>query len=436
MSLKQPNIVIILMDTMRMDALGAYNSSLSTPVADALARDSVIYENAVTPSSWTLPSHASLFTGMYPSEHEIHESYEVKTDELVESMHEGRLRLPKTIAEYLKGLGYNTVGISANVQVSSYTRMDSGFNAFVDITKKDEVAEQATSYGRTRGEVVLNLIKQGKLGELLRLYRQRRRHIRLSENYPIDKGGNWITWLLGRTSLEAPFFLFINMMEMHDPYPSDVRYVPNQFHLNDLFRIREISPGLMRRIRREYFEQSRVADEYLGRILRFLKGVYDETLIVLTSDHGQALKEKNYYGHGIYLYDELVRVPMVVKYPGSARPAKSGIYSLVGLYDMLKLAAEGVFEWKGQELALSETYGIQDSLAGIDVKDEVRRAYDVPRKAIFKNGYKLVVNGSTGEVEEFSHNWKPVEVNDAKSAYDDLINELYIMKGKEKFVLP
>ncbi len=433
---KQPNIVVIVMDTMRRDAVGAYNGSLTTPALDTLARDGVVYENAVTPSSWTLPAHVSLFTGKYPSEHGIHESYDVKTGDLVEGMHEGKIGLPATIAEHLRSKGYNTVGLSANMQVSSYTGMDAGFNAFIDITKKDETAEQATAYGRTRGEIAMNLAKQGKFSEMVRLYRQRGQHVRLSENYPIDKGGNWITWLLGRTSLEQPFFLFINMMEMHDPYPSDVKYIPNQFHMNDLFGIEMISPGLMDSIRGEYFEQSRVADKYLGRLLRFLKGVYDETLIILTSDHGQALKEKNYYGHGIYLYDELVRVPMIVKYPKSANPAKSGIYSLAGVYDMLKSASEGVFDWKGQEIALSETYGIQDSLEGISVSEETRKLYDVPRKAIFKGNYKLVVNGAAGKVEEFTANGKPLGIGENRDTYEDMVNELYIMKGNEKFNIP
>ena len=435
--MKQPNIVIILMDTMRMDALSAYNPSLSMPNTDGLIRDSVIYRNAIAPSSWTLPSHVSMFTGMYPSEHGIHETYDLKTPGLIEMMHTGKLSLPaRTIAERLRSLGYNTLGISANMQISSYTQMDAGFNAFVDITKRDEAAGQAAAYGRTRWQVARNLILHGQFRKLIELYRRRGEHVRLSENYPIDKGGNWITWLLGRTSLESPFFLFINMMEMHDPYPSDVKYVPNQFHLNDLFEINRISPGLMARIRREYFEQSRIADEYIGRVLKFLKSVYDETLIILTSDHGQALRERNYYGHGIYLYDELVRIPLVVKYPQGVKPEQSGIYSLAGIQKMIMEAVDGAFQWKGMEFAVSETYGIQDSLDDIAVSEEVRKAYDVPRKAIFKGDYKLVVNGSSGAVEEFSKNGKQADINDEREAYLDLLNELYLYRGSEKFKLP
>ncbi|MEM3196891.1 MAG: sulfatase [Conexivisphaerales archaeon] len=434
--MKQPNIVIILMDTMRIDALGVYNSALSTPAADMLAKDSVVYENVITPSSWTLPAHISLFTGKYPSEHGIHESYDVKTGNIVEGMHQGNFALPVTIAEQLRKIGYNTVGISANNQISSYTRMDLGFNTFIDITKKDEVAEQATQYGRSRGEIAMNLARQGKFGEMIKLYRQRGKHVKLSENYPLDKGGNWITWLLGRASIESPFFLFINMMEMHDPYPSDVKYVPNQFHMNDLFKVKEIDPGLMARIRGEYFKQSTIADEYLSRIIRFLKSVYDETLIILTSDHGQALKERNYYGHGIYLYDELIRVPMVIKYPTSAKPAKEGLYSLVWAIEMLKGATEGIYEWKGQEFVISETYGIQDSLEGIKISESVRREYDVPRKAIIKGNYKLVVNGANGNVEEFTVKGKPVDLNDEMEKYEDLVNELSLIKGNEKFLMP
>ncbi len=435
--MKQPNIVIVLMDTMRMDALSAYNGSLIMPSAEALAKDSVVYHNAIAPSSWTLPSHVSLFTGKQPSEHGIHETHDLKTAELVEMMHAGKLRLPsQTIVERLRSRGYNTFGISANMQISSYTGMDAGFNVFIDITKRDEAANLAGAYGRTKSQVARNLILHGQFGKLIELYRRRGEHVRLSENYPLDKGGNWITWLLGRSSIETPFFMFINMMEMHDPYPSDVKYVPNQFHMNDLFGIRKISPDLMGRIRREYFDQSRIADEYIGRIMKFLKGVYDETLIILTSDHGQALRERDYYGHGIYLYDELVRIPLVVKYPGSARPEQSGIYSLADMQGMIMDAVDGAFQWKGRDFTVSETYGIQDSLDGIGVSEEVRNAYDVPRKAIFKGDYKLVVNGSTGTVEEFSKNGRQMQANEEREAYLDLLNELYFYRGSEKFTLP
>jgi arylsulfatase A-like enzyme len=432
--MKQPNIVILLMDTMRRDAISPYNESITTPAIKKLASESLVYD-AVSPSSWTLPSHVSLFTGKYPSEHSIHESYHVKTDELVIGMNQGKIGLPSpTIAEFLRAKGYNTFGISANAQISSFTRMDAGFSVFVDITKKDEALNEAVSYGRTRGEMLVNLAKQGKVGEIFELYRKSKQRVRLSENYPVDKGGNWITWLLNRVSIEAPFFIFINMMEMHDPYPSDVKYVPNQFHMNDLFGISKIDDKLMKKIRKEYFEQSSIADQYVGRIINFLKNVYDDTLIILTSDHGQALKEKNYYGHGIYLYDELVRVPLVVKYPKGIKPERKGLISLVNIYEMLKGAAEGVYEMRNDEFVISETYGIQDSLNGIAIDDKTRKEYDVPRKAIFKDGYKLVVNGSTGAVEEFTLNGRALSTKD--KAYGDLVNELHLYKGNEKFVLP
>lgn len=434
--MKQPNIVILMMDTMRRDAMSPYNESITTPAIQKLASESVVYD-AVSPSSWTLPSHVSLFTGKYPSEHGIHESYNIKTDELVMGMNQGKITPPSpTIAEFLRAKGYNTFGISANAQISSFTRMDAGFNVFVDITKKDEALNEAVSYGRTRGEILVNLAKQGRVGEILELYRKSKQRVKLSENYPVDKGGNWITWLLGRVSIETPFFLFINMMEMHDPYPSDVKYVPNQFHMNDLLGIKKIDGRLMEKIRREYFEQSKIVDHYITRIVNLLREVYDDTLIILTSDHGQALKEKNYYGHGIYLYDELVRIPLVIKYPKGIKPGGNGLYSLTGIYNMLKGAVDGIYDWRADEITVSETYGIQDSFNGIPVDENTRKEYDVPRKAIFKGGYKLVINGQNGSVEEFSLGYREMKVEDNRDAYRSLLEELRIFKGMERFTTP
>ncbi|MGC8593905.1 MAG: sulfatase [Nitrososphaeria archaeon] len=429
----QPNILIVLMDTMRIDAVRPYSTLVNTPFTEKFASDSVVYE-AVAPSSWTLPSHVSLFTGKYPSEHKIHESYDVKTNELVLKLNKGELQLPaQVLAEYLRQKGYNTIGISANPQISSFTRMDTGFNIFIDITEKDEPLKEAISYGRTRVEIMWNMLKEGKFRELLNLYRASKERIKLSSNYPVDKGGNWITWLIRRISLETPFFMFINFMEMHDPYPSDVKYPPNEFHLNDLFGIKKIDESLMRKIRREYFEQSKIADLYFGRILDAIKEVYDNTLIILTSDHGQALKEKDYYGHGIYLYDELVKIPMIVKYPNAYKPKNDFLISLASIYHFIKSTVEGDYELKKEDLIISESYGIQDSIESIQIDEKTRKIYDAPRKAIFKNSYKLVVNGFNGSIEEFTFKGKPV--NDKNEILKEMLEDLYVYKGNEKFVI-
>ncbi len=430
----QPNVLIVLMDTMRVDAIRPYSDKVATPYTEKFASDSVVYD-AIAPSPWTLPSHISLFTGKYPSEHKAHESFETKVNDLTVKLNRSEIQIPSPVlAEYLRQRGYNTIGISANGIVSSFTRMDTGFNAFIDITEKDVTLKQATAYGRTRSQMVWNLIKKGQIKKLIDLYRASKERIRITTNYPVDKGGNWITWFLGRSSIETPFFIFINFMEMHDPYPSDNKYIPHVFHLNDLFGIRKIDDRLMKKIRKEYFDQSRVADIYFERVLEAIKDVYDDTLIILTSDHGQALKERNYYGHGLYLYDEIIKIPMVVKYPKGIKPKKEGLVSLTGVFDTVKMVLEGEYRFKTEEFEVSESYGVVEPLDKIAVDEQTRKLYDVPRKAVFKEGYKLVVNGSSGEIEEFTYKGKPLDTKD--SAIEDLLNYLYIYKGNEKFTLP
>ena len=434
MQMGQPNVLIVLMDTMRVDAIRPYNDRVFTPYTEKFALDSVVYD-AVVPSPWTLPSHVSLFTGKYPSEHKVHESFETKVNELTLKLNRGDIPLNSPVlAEYLRQRGYNTIGISANGIVSSFTRMDTGFNIFIDITEKDETLKEATAYGRTKSQMIWNLIKKGEIRKLIDLYKASKERIRITTNYPIDKGGNWITWFLERSSIETPFFIFINFMEMHDPYPSDNKYIPHIFHLNDLFGIKKISDRLMRKIRKEYFDQSKMADLYFGRVLQAIKDVYDDTLIILTSDHGQALKEKNYYGHGLYLYDEIVKIPMIVKYPKGIKPKKDGLVSLTGVFDTIKLALEGEYKFKSEEFEISEAYGIVEPLDRINVNEETRKSYDVPRKAVFKDDYKLVVNGSNGMIEEFTYKGKPLDIKN--KAIEDLLSYLYIYKGNEKFVLP
>ena len=124
---KQPNIIIIVADTMRLDALSVYNNKINTPAVDLFSRNSIIYNNAIAPAPWTIPSHASLFTGKYASEHKIHESDEIKDSDLNISMNHNKF---PTIAEKLNKDGYNTLGISANVNIVPGGGFDKGFNNF------------------------------------------------------------------------------------------------------------------------------------------------------------------------------------------------------------------------------------------------------------------------------------------------------------------
>ncbi|MDH2900762.1 MAG: sulfatase-like hydrolase/transferase, partial [archaeon] len=215
-----------IFDTMRKDAIGAYGGPSSTPNLDSLSKDAVLYKNCITPAPWTFPSHVSFFTGEYASQHGLHETYEIKGREL---WHRKDIVGPQSITEALKKSGYNTVGMSANPWLHPGTIFAKGFNFFTCDSKEERVSasereavKRASQYGKTPREIALHLISRGRIRELFELYSAYRtiKSKQKQNNYPLIKGGDKIARILRESIFEEPFFLFINFMEMHDPYTS------------------------------------------------------------------------------------------------------------------------------------------------------------------------------------------------------------------------
>ncbi|HUY70240.1 MAG TPA: sulfatase-like hydrolase/transferase, partial [Candidatus Baltobacteraceae bacterium] len=125
-----PNVIIIVCDTLRRDAVSVYNKAAKTPFLSKFAKEAVVYDNAVAPASWTFPSHVSLFTGMYQNRHRTHESRTDKLPQIID-LHNGLKA--ETLPEYMRSLGYNTVGISNNIGVSRFTGFDRGFDTFFNL---------------------------------------------------------------------------------------------------------------------------------------------------------------------------------------------------------------------------------------------------------------------------------------------------------------
>jgi arylsulfatase A-like enzyme len=437
----QPNIVLVVLDTMRKDVLGAYSGKARTPVFDMVAKDSTVYHNAIAPAPHTVPSHACLFTGKYSSEHGVHETYERKGPELLMAMNEVAF---ETLPETLKRRGYNTIGISANPLLFPGSGYDRGFNFFSTVeergisTSDREAINQASRYGKGPKEIVWYLLMHGKINELVKLY-SLYRNIKRNEkaiNYPSVKGGDRIVHTLLHSKLEQPFFLFLNFMEMHEPYTDYeqrlstnlANELPSQHGvaMNDLLGIKKIPDKILSEIRRKYYSSASTLDTFFGQMIDYLKKnkLYDNSIIIITSDHGQALKERNYYGHGIFLYNEIVEIPLIVKYPNSRilTQMESGYQSLTSIPYMIDNILENASnsDLLSKEAAFSESFGIPHRRLAPDV----RRRFDISSKAIYKNSFKLVVSWPDLEVQEFEYKGKPVDPVEHRSVADSLISNL------------
>ena len=310
---KAPNIIWIVLDTARRDQLSIYNDTEElTPNLDALARDAVVFNRAISSAPWTIPSHASMFTGMFPSKHAAHRG--VPGGMFTNPLSKENL----TIAEILAERGYDTACIAANVAgLSRNFGFAQGFRYYFD--------------GRP---VVYSLFWGKLLGEMPERFRSKV----LKENeicLSSEINGIVFDWLQRREA-ERPFFLFINYMEPHDgiehvPEPYDSMFgfsweehdrVFEGFDQGKVVRFeQEVTPEQFDMFRRMVARRVYFMDHQIGRLFERLKteGLYDDAFIIVTSDHGELNGEHNSFGHNTDLYNEVIWVPLIVKYPGNSK---------------------------------------------------------------------------------------------------------------------
>jgi arylsulfatase A-like enzyme len=313
----RPNLVLVVIDTLRADHLACYGYHRPTsPVLDALAARGLLFEHAYAQSSWTKPATASLLTGRSPTEHQT----------LSETA-----RLPDaevTVAERLRAHGYRTAMLSANPWITPEYGFDQGADEFVSIYDERFVRVTLLMQGLRRvsaltgGRLPLyNRIKYLVLGELSTTARDTRL---------VDLALAW----LERRPLE-PFFLYLHMMSPHHPYdppPPFDRFVPDRSHApvrnhpRKSYRFFEqgdpLPDAALADMVARYDGDVLYADTELGRLLAGVDRLRlrESTAIVVTADHGEEFFEHRNWGHGQSLYNELVRIPLVVSAPGHAAP--------------------------------------------------------------------------------------------------------------------
>lgn len=291
----RPNILLVVVDTARADrfSFAGYARQTSPEIA-ILASEGTIYERAYTPAPWTLPAHASLFTGLFPSSH---------------AADSGHLRLDeefRTLAERLHDAGYRTQGYAANPWVGRQYGLAQGFDTYEEIWKEGRGGEEDA------GAAALNARVE-----------------------------RFLDWRAGNADARRqPFFIFVNYLEPHLPYsppepfrsrflsagadraaverlrhfkhPDEVRYVlglggPSK---DDLSILSELYDGEIAYI-----------DGRVGDLARFLrqKGLLDDTFLVVTSDHGEAIGDHGFLDHKMSVFEELLRIPLVVRHPGTVQ---------------------------------------------------------------------------------------------------------------------
>ncbi len=304
-----PNVVLIVLDTARADRMShAGYARLTSPHVDALARDGVVYSQAHSVAPWTLPSHASMFTGLLPGEHgATWRAFDGGADVPLETVLERAVELPsqRHLARRLSARGYTCLGFSTNAWVSRRTGFADGFDAFYEVWRTIE-PNWRLAWRRWRAASDL---ERGDAGDTLAAF-----------------GGH-----LERHGMPPePFFLFFNFIDPHFPYapPSPWRGAFSQdrdlgerlasFEFSEMSMVAGVRPVDLAALKPFYDAEISYVDAAVGHLSAWLQdaGLYDETLIAVTSDHGEHLGEGGRFGHQFSVEEALLRVPLVIKYPG------------------------------------------------------------------------------------------------------------------------
>lgn len=350
----RPNVLLLVCDTLRADHLGCYGYKRPTsPAIDQFAENALLFENAMSSAPWTRPSMGSLFTSLYPHQHQAFYWEDTLDNSYL------------TMAEIFRNHNYSTFAIQTNVLLTEYYNFHQGFQYFNEII--NEKAEKVTT-----------------------------------------KFNSWVT-----KNCKKPFFAYLHFMDVHLPYeaPRDFNKIfePKKFNsvldgVAGAYEVRILNEiGLSSQEKQHFINlydaEIRYFDHYFGQIINKLKeiGMFNNTIVILTSDHGEEFWEHNGFEHGHTLYRETTHVPLIIKY-SSQLPAKRiqpGV-ELLGLTPMLLdlCRIKNNFELTGQNLILNAQ---GESPKKKEIFFEAI-GFGAEKKGVIKDGWKLIEN--TGRKDE------------------------------------
>ena len=386
-----PNILLVVLDTLRADRMSIYgHDKLTTPRLDAfLTRhdNAIVYPLAFSNANWTIPSHASLFTGLLPTAHGANIASEsAKGTGMFLTT---RLKPGPTLAQKLRLAGYRTGGIIANYTLRSNADLNRGFDLWY--------------FGPRTQKLHL-------LGESIRRITFPDSFAWVFSWYPSANTINTGVTAFLEACGAGPCFVFVNYMEPHAPY------VPRPPHAGMFTEGRTEKPAdylpwikdgvaTLTHFKGRYDESIHELDEALGNLLENLeaRGFLDDAWLVITSDHGESFGEHGVTGHGTSLYNEQVRIPLIIKPPrGQHLPQ---IYEPVSLIDVTTTLTEAVTRkslGNGVSLLKSEAPRKPVQMQYFGTDEPERGAVEGVLRATAAGTRKLIDNGHTQQIYDLT----------------------------------
>jgi len=438
----RPNILLILWDTARADRMSLYGYHRpTTPYLDEFGENALVFERAVSPAIWTVPAHGSLFTGLPVSSHGAHSLWTWLDGHHV------------TLAEWLGEHGYDTYLFSANVYVEDKTNLTQGF-----ATKHYSYKEPWR--GPARKVASQKLIPSDQSTEISPGFQAgASRALGWSKSVFKDSGPvaqrAFLRWL-GERGSEQPFFAYLNLMEAHSPRTPSMAsreslLEPAQLQLGLATDVSQVtlvdytfgettfSPEQLEAINGVYDASILDLDKATGALLEVLdeQGILEDTIVILTSDHGENLGEHGHFEHRFVIYEPLTHVPLLIHYPKRIAPARvpdevSTLNLFATVLDLLDLEAPSTPMETASLLELEPGVAYTE-IAGAEPgwTNKVMRRYPEvdwgkmkrSYRSLNKRGWKFI-NASDGEQELYSLKQDPGELENRVATSPEKVEEL------------
>jgi len=294
-----PNVILVSLDTLRADHLGCYGYQRETsPNLDAFAESAHLFEHCLAPSSWTTPSHASVFTGDFPA---VHGAGVPRGSMQRRSELPGRF---ETLAEFARDQHYRTVAFTEGYFVGSRWGLAQGFERYSDGPGKGVPTEKVVKDTFTNAQ-------------------------------------NWV-----EKNKDTPFFLFVHTYGPHWPYTPPSRYLERfvgdpspEFPEGEAILAGDIEDDDYDLLRMAYDASIAYTDEVFGEFIAYLERerVLDNTIVIVFSDHGEEFGEHGGAMHGLTLYNEVLEVPLLIRTPGQEQAARhSGLVCITDIYGTVR----------------------------------------------------------------------------------------------------
>jgi arylsulfatase A-like enzyme len=423
---QQPNVIIVLVDTMRPDRLGVYGNGRGlTPAIDDLASRGTVFHRAYAQSSWTNPSVASLFTSRYQSQHGIISFAATLGDE------------EETLAELFKRRGYSTGGFVANVLLRAKGGFAQGFDEWKLVTRPDPAAPPDSPVRlKGRGNEVNSAV---------------------------------FDWLDEPNRHRGPVFLYVHYMEPHAPYdPPEERIAAQRQHgpppdreaVNRFFTLPGLPmpDALLPDAKVLYDAEVASVDAAIGALMSGLRsrGLLDDAIMVLLSDHGEELKEHGRVGHDQTLYEEVIRVALImvatartqaiaIEQPVSVIDIGPTLLELTGAPRQASFEGRSLANWVGRNPWWAAVWGRHDAQPPSQpVYSELIKGKGMLRltpheRATVQDSTKLIT-GVDGARSYYDLAADPGEVNpdamgpDKRVALDSALNALHFARDQRRDV--